>query len=443
MARVNLAKKTPHGFTHEGAKAAPMNAEQALRRSVMSCLLWEGEFYEDGVEIATRISQLAQEVPLDRVLSIAIEAREQANLRHVPLLLLAAAAKRGSGNPDMGAAISHVVQRADELTELLAIHAKANGVTPDKIKKVIPAQMKKGLAHAFTKFDEYQLAKYDREGAIRLRDALFLVHAKPKDDAQAALWKRLVNNELAVPDTWEVSLSGGADKKETFERLIREGKLGYLALLRNLRNMAQSGVDEALVNDAIIARKGAHRVLPFRFVAAARAAPTFEPAIDTALCAVIDAMPKLPGKTAVVVDVSGSMNDKLSGKSDLRRAEAAAALASIINGDVKLFTFAWDVTERPHRRGMAGVDLITKQVGGGTDLGGAVRRVNSIRNIDRLIVLTDEQSHTRVPEPVAKHAYMINVASAKRGVGYGRWTHIDGFSESVLRFIYEREASPE
>ena len=59
---------------------------------------------------------------------------------------------------------------------------------------------------------------------------------------------------------------------------------------------------------------------------------------------------------------------------------------------------------------------------------------------DRLIVITDEQSHDAVPQPVAKAAYMINVASNRNGVGYGRWTHIDGFSESVLRFIHEVES---
>jgi hypothetical protein len=138
----------------------------------------------------------------------------------------------------VGETIEATIQRADELSEFLAIYAKVNGVGPDKLKGKLSAQAKKGLAKAFTKFDEYQLAKYDRGGAIRLRDALFLVHAKPKDDAQAALWKRLVANELVTPDTWEAALSGGADKKEAFERLLRDGKLGYLALLRNLRNMA-------------------------------------------------------------------------------------------------------------------------------------------------------------------------------------------------------------
>jgi 60 kDa SS-A/Ro ribonucleoprotein len=83
-----------------------------------------------------------------------------------------------------------VIQRADELAEFLAIYW-AEGKQP------LSAQVKKGLAAAFVKFDEYALAKYDRAGAVRLRDVLFLSHAKPVDAAQAELWKRLVENELA------------------------------------------------------------------------------------------------------------------------------------------------------------------------------------------------------------------------------------------------------
>src|SRR5262245_23594536 len=106
-----------HGQTHEGAPAAAMNATQALRRSVMSCLLWESEFYEDGEEIAARIVSLANEVPADVVAGIAIEARERGNLRHVPLLLVSALAKRGAGKI-VGETIARVVRRADELSEL-------------------------------------------------------------------------------------------------------------------------------------------------------------------------------------------------------------------------------------------------------------------------------------------------------------------------------------
>ncbi|GAB3282855.1 TROVE domain-containing protein [Larkinella harenae] len=414
--------------THEGGKAATINPEQQLRRSVLSCLLWENGFYEDGQTIADRIVSEAQNVPEAKVHALATEARTKYNLRHVPLLLLAT-------KPN-AQAIYNTINRADELAELLAVYWR-NG------RKSIPAQMKKGLAKAFTKFSEYQLAKYNRDGAIKLRDVLFMVHAKPKDAEQDQVWKKLVDGTLVAPDTWEVALSGGADKRETFERLLREEKLGYLALLRNLRNMIQSNVNSDLVRSALLARKGADKVLPFRFIAADRHAPQYEPEIDTAMMDAIKALPTLKGKTAVLIDVSGSMDAQLSAKSDMTRLDAAAGLGAIVQSDtLRVFSFSESVVEVPPRRGMAGVDAIIKsQSHLGTYLKKAIQVLGEVMpDYDRLIVITDEQSHDGAcdPLPTAK-GYLINVASNKNGIGYGRWVHIDGFSENVIRFIHEYE----
>ena len=424
--------KSPSIYTHEGAVAKRVNPEQSLRRSVMSCLLWEKEFYEDGKAIADRLVALSAAVSLEVLSRIAIEARHEGNLRHVPLFLLCQLIKRGG--PCVAETIEKVVSRVDEIPELISLYWKDG-------KRPLSKQLRKGLAASFHKFDEYQFAKYDRDGAVKLRDALFLCHPKPRGEEQVELFRRIAQRELTVPETWEVQLSGGADKKITFENLIRGGKLGYLALLRNLRNMVDAGCDEDLIRDAIVARKGgAHRVLPFRFTAAARACPRMEGPLDQALVESLADSPRLKGKTIVMVDVSRSMNEKLSAKSDLTRADAAATLASVINGNLRVFTFSEALIEVPSRIGMSGVDVILRsQPHQGTYLGTCIAEVNKQPH-DRLIVITDEQSADRVPDPVVTRAYMINVASAKNGVGYGRWTHIDGFSESVIRFIHANEA---
>jgi 60 kDa SS-A/Ro ribonucleoprotein len=109
-------------------------------------------------------------------------------LRHVPLLLTCGACQ--ARRPDCRSeTVERVIQRADELTELLAIYWRGG-------KRPLSKQMKLGLARAFRKFDAYALAKYDRANAVRLRDVLFLTHAKPKDAEQAALWAKLAANEL-------------------------------------------------------------------------------------------------------------------------------------------------------------------------------------------------------------------------------------------------------
>lgn len=432
MASLNKRVKSPPIFTHEGAPAVRIGVEAQLRRSVLSTLLWEDTFYESGVEISKRIQDIASKNDPDVVSNLAIEARNVHGLRHAPLLLLLDLIKRGGKG--VASTINSTIRRADEITELAALYWKFNP------NKDFSAQMKKGLAAAFNRFDEYQLAKYNRDGAVKLRDVLFLSHAKPKDAKQEALFKKLVDGTLATPDTWETNLSGGKDKKETFERLLTEGKLGYLALLRNLRNMVEANVDRELIKKALLARKGAELVFPFRFTAAARAAPTLERYIDDALIAKVTSGQKFEGRTVVAVDVSGSMQSFMSNKSDLRRRDAAATLASVINGEeVRVLSFDDRTREVPHRLGMAGVDAIIRSGGGGTDIGAAVTKANSIGG-DRLIVITDEQSHTAVPKPQFEHAYMINVASYQNGIGYGNgWTHIDGFSEAVLKYIFEIE----
>jgi hypothetical protein len=423
--------------TFEGAPGfVGLKPIDLLRRSVLSCLLWEDEFYESGESIADRIRKYAGLVSTEELAALAVEARSVHHLRRVPLLMLVELAKRGG--PIVGETITKTLQRADEPAEFLALYWKDG-------KRPLSKQVKIGLAGALRKFNAYQLAKYNRDGKVKLRDVLFLTHAKPADEAQALLWKQLAQNELPSPDTWEVELSAGKGKQETFTRLLQEKKLGYLALLRNLRNMTQAGVDESLVSEALLAREGAQRVLPFRYIAAARACPMLEPAIDGALMASLSEARALPGRTIVLVDVSGSMGSQLSGKSDLTRMDAAAALAVLIQGDLRIFTFSNQVVEVPPRRGMAGVDAVIKsQQHGGTELAKAVTKVNWYYPHDRLIVITDEQATgERLPDPKAPLAYMINVASYKNGVGYGKWTHLDGFSEGVIRWIHAYEESLE
>jgi hypothetical protein len=437
MARLNTLNLNFGPRTHEGAPARHISPELQLRRSALACLLWESQFYEDGVEIAGRIAELVPKVAPEKVAALAVEARELMKLRHAPLLLVREMARHKTHRAPVSETLARVIQRADELAEFVAIYWK-DGRVP------LSGQVKKGLAAAFPKFDEYQLAKYDRGGPIKLRDVLFLCHAKPRDEAQAALWKKLVSGTLTTPDTWEVALSSGADKREAWERLLREQKLGALALLRNLRNMREATVDESLVLNAL-REMSTGRVLPFRFLAAARYAPQWEEALEQAMLKSVSASEKLPGKTIVLVDVSGSMTAPLSGRSEMQRTDAAYGLAVLlreIGEKVAVFSFSDNVVEVPPRRGFALRDAIdASQRHNGTYLGKAVEELNRKEKYDRLIVITDEQAHDTVPAPNGK-GYVINVASYKNGVGYGKWTHVDGWSESVIDYVRALEQTP-
>ncbi|HTV16721.1 MAG TPA: TROVE domain-containing protein [Acidobacteriaceae bacterium] len=434
MARLNILKlgHLAQPRTHEGAPARAISAELALRRSVLACLLWENQFYEDGVEIAGRIRELVPKVAAEKVAALAVEARAAMKLRHAPLLLVREMARHATHRERVAETLARVIQRADELAEFVAIYW-ADGRAP------LSGQVKKGLAAAFPRFDEYALAKYDRAGVVRLRDVLFLCHAKPRDAEQAAVWKRLIDGALATPDTWEVALSAGGDKRASWERLLAERKLGALALLRNLRNMKDAAVDESLVLSALAAMR-TDRVLPFRFLAAARYAPQWEDALEQAMFRSVAGREKLPGRTVLLVDVSGSMVAQLSRRSEMLRTDAAYGLAVLLREiaeTVSVYTFSDKLARAPARRGFALRDALDQsQPHSGTLLGEALNRIDE--TYDRLIVITDEQTHDRVPAPRGR-GYVINVASYRNGVGYGPWTHIDGWSETVVEYIRELE----
>jgi GNAT superfamily N-acetyltransferase len=425
--------------THEGAVAQRVDAETELRRTVLTCLLWEDTFYEKGSVIGERIAALVEQNKPEVVANLAGEARDKMQLRHAPLFLVRELARRKGVGPLVEETLERVIQRADELGEFVALYWK------DK-KQPLSAGVKRGLARAFTKFDAYQLAKYDRDSVVKLRDVLFLCHAKPKDEAQAALWKKLVENTLESPDTWEVALSAGKDKREHFERLLREGKLGGLAVLRNLRLMLTSGVDPKLIRERL--DQGIARALPFRFVTAARYAPKLEDALENAMLKAIAGFEKLPGSTGLVIDVSGSMDSALSKKGETTRMDAAAGLAILLREKADEFciaTFSDKCVELPPRRGFALRDGIVKsQAHSGTYLKRALeqlREKSEWKSLDRLIVITDEQSHDGILSAWTPRAYVVNVAPYKHGLSYGNgWTHIDGWSERIVDYLAASES---
>lgn len=416
-------------FNHNSLKVKPISPESKLVRMTLAHMLFEKQFYVDGEDSYQALQKLVSEVSPEFTASVAKKARNEFKLRHVPLALMRSLAKNGTLKAQD---LADVIQRADEMPEFLSLYWKEG-------KQPISNQVKKGLAIAFGKFNEYQLAKYDHNSsAISIRDTLFLTHPKPVDQAQAILFNKVANKALETPDTWETNLSAGADKKETFERLMANKKLGALAFLRNLRNMVQAGISESTIR-GYSATLDVTKVLPFRYVAAARIMPQFEDMLEAMMFKSLEVHEKLPGKTVLLIDVSGSMfGAKVSGKSDLDRFDAAAALAVLcreICEEVEIYSFSNQCVRVPARRGFALIEAINlSQPHSGTDTGGAVRSVNANTKYDRCIVFTDEQSQTSVSKPNGA-GYVVNVAAYQNGINSGDWTTITGFSEAIIDYI--------
>jgi len=469
MASLNKKPAPELTETHGGAITEKItNAEELLRRSVMACMLWEDSFYEDGKSIADRILSYVKDVSPERVAEIAMEARTQMKLRHVPLLITRQMARLDTHKYLVAKTLYEIIQRPDELSEFLAIYWK------DK-KEKLSAQVKKGLARAITKFNEYSLAKYNQDGAVKLRDVLFLSHAKPDSgiagytrdtrkkknhqvpqDEGSQLFTKLVTGTLKTPDTWEVEISAKGNNAASWTRLVNEKKLGDMAVLKNLRNMIESGVSHDMIRKAIDGIKG-DRVLPFRYISAAKYAPKFEPEIEQALFRTLDQYPKLPGKTIIVIDISGSMGGKLSAKSDMDRLDAACAMAAIARELCEIpviYATAGDdgrrihaTIEIPARRGFALAEAIKNSretIGGG---GVFLRQVTDFirekeKTADRILVITDEQDCDRSSEcspdtaiPFGKNNYILNVGTYEKGIAYKKWIHISGWSEAIIDYI--------
>lgn len=174
MAKTNTKTTATPIRTHEGGPAKRINALSQLKRTVLCCLLWEKSFYEEGVDIVTRIANLIPQCDPNDVAQLAVTARNDYHLRHVPLLIVRLMAGLDSHKHLVASTLEAVIQRPDELSEFVSLYwetSKKKNLSP------LSSQIKKGLAKAFTKFDAYQLAKWNKDADVKLRDVLFLLNS--------------------------------------------------------------------------------------------------------------------------------------------------------------------------------------------------------------------------------------------------------------------------
>lgn len=269
----------------EQGEAYTMSSEMELYTAVLTASISD-KFYESAATRSGRIAELVAACDPVFVAKLAVYAREVMNLRRVPLVLIVELSRIHHGDDLVSRTIFHCVRRPDEITALMDIYQQRNdhGFS-QHIYRRLSSQIKKGLKEAFNRFDEYQFAKYKNAGeGLSLRDALFLVHPSPDTTEQQAVFDKIASDTLAVPYTWETELSAlgqrglsesefAEAKKSLWEDLIVSGKVGYMALLRNLRNILLAGVDEEHLDIVCDRLSSEHEVLtskqlPFRSLSA-------------------------------------------------------------------------------------------------------------------------------------------------------------------------------
>lgn len=315
-------------LNYEEDKAYKLTPEMELY-SAVCCASLQPKFYVPEVENElNRIRDLISKVSPEFVAKLAIYTREQMYLRSIPLVLIVELAKQHKGDDLIKRLTERVIQRADEIYELLSYYQLANNRT--KIKKLnkLSQGIKKGIKNIFEsdKFDEYQYAKYNRQTDVTFKDAIFLTHPKPKP-----LLKKIIDNTLEIPYTWETRLSEagqkGEDKKTVWEEIISSKKMGYMATLRNLNYILSAEVSDAHINQIYEYLTNPNAVrnskqLPFRFLSAYRMLKNNQQisfhtgqvlaALEQAVKISIENVAGIEGKIIIACDVSGSMQNPIS-----------------------------------------------------------------------------------------------------------------------------------
>lgn len=399
MARFN--KKAQDNFktkNYEDAVSYKVSPELQLYSIVCTSAL-QPTFYVPNTEKQLQnIRELLNLVDPLFAAKLTVYAREKMYLRTIPLVLTVELCKilQNKSNGLIRTLTNRVIQRADEITELLAYYIKSNEIepkpapTPDGnyvgvYKEIysLSNQIRRGLRDVFEsgKFNEYNYAKYNRDTKIKLKDAMFLAKPKPKNQELVTLFEKIANDNLETPYTWEVELSkagqSGVSKKDVWESLIDSNEVGYMALLRNMRNIVEAPVSAEhiykvakRISDPTQVRKS--KQLPFRFLSAYRSlgqnpnirriitsmdkplaeysAPApFLRALESAVLTSIENIPMFKGERVLIAsDVSGSMQTPISERSKIQLFDIGILMSCLLRhrcsrATIGMFGDTWKV----------------------------------------------------------------------------------------------------
>lgn len=441
----------------EGHVAYKMADKAKLVTQVLTSFFNESKFYGDNSkEIKETIMNVVRKDPAF-VSKLAVFARREFNMRSIAHVLTGFIANIPEGKPYIAQTVDGVTIRGDDITEILSFYLSEFG-------KPIPNGLRRAIAKKFVELDAYSLAKYKGEGnALKMRDVLCLCHPAPTSEEQSALWKQLLEGTIPTAYTWESELSAKGNNKETWESLIASGKVGYMALLRNLRNIITAGPSN--INDVINKIKSRDAVmhsrqLPFRFLSAYRtvsdiASSKMLDALEDAVDISTENITKLPGRTVIAIDNSGSMRSRVSNKSSVEYADIAYMLGFIANKiceDAIVYTFNYNAKKLDvsSRTGILYASVHASNPGGCTNMSAPfVDITNKKIDCDRVIILSDNEVNWGGKATIQAYADQYRKEMNKNIwvhaidlAGYGTQQFIGdhtniiaGWSEKVLDFI--------
>lgn len=378
--------------------------------SILLTSFVQSQFYRSENKVIENLRNLFNLIPDKLFLAkTAIYARTKFGMRSVSHIVAGEIAKSVKNEEWSKSFFDKIVYRVDDMSEILSYYIDTYG-------KPIPNSLKKGFANAFNKFNEYKLAKYKGTGnKVSLIDVINIVHPKENKTNKEAL-KKLMTGKLVSFDTWENDLTQAEQaatneteksglKKQVWIKLIKEKKIGYFALLRNLRNIIEQAPEiipdacDMLIDEKLI--KGS-LVLPFRYATALKELEQMNgsrkiiTAISKALDISLNSVPVFKGKTLIVLDESGSMQGK--------PIEIGSLFAAVLykSNDADLVTFANSARYRtlnPLDTTLSIANFLKKDfIGAGTDFSSIFPILKTA--YDRIIILSDMQGWVGYYAPV-------------------------------------------
>lgn len=441
-----------------GGSAYRMGSEMELIHAVLTTFL-EDKYYEKGADRVTRIKKLISENKPQFVANLAVIARKEFNLRSVSHLLIAELSKIHRGDDLIKKTIVASSLRVDDLTEIVS----ASGLP-------IAKQVKRGVRNALLKFNRYQLAKYKGEGnALSLVDLFNLTHPKVKhaDKEQKKAWKDLMEGNLKSFDTWETELSNAKDDAERtkkLETLIKEDKIGYMALLRNINNFIKYGINDKSKKKVIAKLTDVEEIakskqLPFRFTTAyenIKNDTAYADAISEAMDIAVSNTPEFKGNTLIAVDVSGSMKGNWSDSDGaIKKASIFAATLLKSNKNAEVVLYDGNIRNIQLSTRTPVIDLaktIEDNATGGSTNTGLVfgHAATSKKEYDRIIILSDNESwsgnaqvyYTEYKKQTGQNPFVYAVdiqGYGTKDLSGNKIFHLTGWSDRLLDFIGQAE----
>lgn len=475
----NVRKLKTMTLNKEGGKAFKPSEKFELVLRAATTLGKTAGFYESACEsdrqFVKLINSVAQTDP-EFVLKLAWYTRKKFYLRTPAIVLLAEAARAGtpSGVYNAKRYVSETISRVDDMTELVAYCLKMNEKVPIH-KGKLPMLIKRGIAQAFGKFDEYQFAKYtNQDMLVSPQDVMFMAHPAPRK-GQKKLFEKIAEGNLAVPETWEDYIRTNGSTKENWTYIL--DKMGYMGIVRNLRNLLEKGVNamdiayELTDKDRVMNSK----MLPFRFYSAYRVLENTHPAklgntgkIMGALSVAMDIsaanLKKFEGNTAIFCDNSGSMTEaKISDRSTVQYNDVGNLFGAILaqrsqNAMVATYgTNAVMVNINPRDSILTNTQKIGKtSCGGGSTY--TYKCLDLLAKegaeVGRMVFFTDEQGYGRPSaydrlkqyrKDTGTNPYVYTFDIRHYGTtqfpeNEPRHTTIGGWSDNILKFIHLFEA---